>query len=193
MVYVFGFMNYNMKVTLANTRLTLGWLNASACTLRNHISHRPSSRVDVTRRRGSNPFSYSLSKENADYSRLSRINLPPTTNSFKQYHRLRQKRHLSQTHCVVHRLLLLGPHNRPLGKFCSFRKSNGNRGQGLSSRQFPYRARSNRLRHVNSTHGNCVYNDWKTSSKELRKILVYPSSIFDIFLRLVFSWSILYD
>jgi hypothetical protein len=64
MVYAFGFMNYSMKVTLGNTRLILGQLNASACSLRHHIFHRPSGRVDITCRRGSNPFTYSPFNKN---------------------------------------------------------------------------------------------------------------------------------
>ena len=193
MVYSFGFMNYNMKVTLGNTRLILGQLNASACSLRHHIFHRPSSRVDITCRRGSNPFTYSPFKEITDYSCLSRINFPPPTNSIEQHHRLRQKYHLPQTHSLVDRLLLLGPHYRPLDQLCPFSHRNRNRNQGFRSYQLPHRTRSNRLCHANSTHGNGFYSNRKTSSKELRTILVYSSFIPCILLCLVFSWGVLYD
>lgn len=160
-----------------------------------HIPHRSIRRINAPRRRSPHPLPYlpRSSLHSLTCSCLPRSNLPFTSNSPKQHHRLRQEHHIPQTHRLVHSILQLGPHHRSLGKLCPLRHRHKNRNQRISLSKLPYWSRRHWLRNAHSINGHGIHRCRKTPSRKLREVLVHTPLILGILLRMEFPRRILYD
>ena len=160
----------------------VGHLERRTISLRPHILGRTFSRAGTTCRRCPHPP-----------SSVPNTRLPRSPNTTQRRHPTRQEHHLPQAHRLVHRLLLLGPHHRPLEQLRPTSRQAKTRFRWLLACQSGHRTWLVGLYHAHRAYGYGLDLEGNSTTCKLRTLLVYASPLHCVLHFLVRPRRILHD